>query len=274
MMSRFASKKLDVLSEMADVEHVNISTTTHPLARRIARLVRDRITRAGERLWRLDDFADLPFEAVAQALSRLARKGVIQRLSKGVYYHHPQTAFGKSRPNPVAILKLAGTRTTVFPAGIAAANLLGFTTQSGKRGEVSTSALSLPRKLLGDDTVIHTRRPAAWAGLSQFDAALLDFLRGHAKASELSPEQTLRKTLKLLAEEGRFERLLRVAETEPPRVRAMLGALGEQIGKNPKALRRLRNSLNLFSRFEFGALAGLTHAREWQAKERRRHETL
>jgi hypothetical protein len=48
----------------------------------------------------------------------------------------------------------------------------------------------------------------------------------------------------------------------------MLGALGEQIGTNPKALRRLRDSLNPFSRFDFGELVGLTHAREWQAKER------
>ena len=245
------------------------SLTPHAPARGIAPLVRNRIIRAGERLWRLNDFADLPFEAVAQALSRLTRQGVIQRLSKGVYYHHRQTAFGKSRPNPDTIQKLAGERASVFPAGIAAANLLGFSTQSGKGGEVSTNALSLPRKLVGDNTIIHTRRPAAWAGLSQLDAALLDFLRGHARASELPPDETLRKTLRLLAEEGRFERLLRIAETEPPRVRAMLGALGEQMGRNSKALRRLRASLNPFSRFDFGALAGLTHAREWQAKERR-----
>ena len=35
----------------------------------------------------------------------------------------------------------------------------------------------LPRKLLGDDTVVHTRRPDVWKNLSETDAALLDFLR-------------------------------------------------------------------------------------------------
>ena len=49
-------------------------------------LVRRRIERAGERLWRLEDFDDLPFSAVAQSLSRLTREGTIERLSKGVYY--------------------------------------------------------------------------------------------------------------------------------------------------------------------------------------------
>jgi len=213
--------------------------------------VRQQIERGGERLWRLDDFRNLPFEAVAQALSRLTRQGRLERLSKGVYYSTRQTAFG------------------VFPAGIAAANLLGFTTQTPRRSEISTSALSLPRKLVGSDTVIHTRRPEAWASLSESDGALLDFLRRAGRTSELSPEETIRRTVKLLTEKGRFERLLRAAASEPPRVRAMIGAIGEQLGKNRAALRRLRDSLNPFSRFDFGLLAGLRHARNWQARERR-----
>src|SRR5205823_3772927 len=212
------------------------------------------------RLWRLEDFRDLPYTAVAQALSRLTRQGLLQRLSKGVYYRPLQTTFGRSLPNPAAMQKLASRRKDVFPSGIAAANLLGFTTQMAGRGEVATSALSLPRKLIGSDTVIHTRRPQAWAGLSDADAALLDFLRRAGNTSELSNEETLRKTLALFSEKGRFERLLKIADTEPPRVRAIMGAIGEQIGKKPAALRRLRDSLNPFSRFDFGALHGLLHA--------------
>ncbi len=231
--------------------------------------VRQQIERGGERLWKLEDFRDLPFMAVAQALSRLTRQGRLERLSKGVYYSSRNTAFGKSRPNPATIQKLASRRQTVFPSGIAAANLLGFTTQTAKKNEVATSALSLPRKLVGSDTVIHTRRPEAWAGLSESDAALLDFLRRAGRTSELSPEETIRRTIMLLSEKGRFERLLRIAASEPPRVRAMIGAVGEQLGKNRGALRRLRNSLNPFSRFDFGLLAGLRHARDWQAREHR-----
>jgi hypothetical protein len=236
--------------------------------------VRQRIERGGERLWQLEDFRDLSFTAVAQAFSRLKRDGTLERLSKGVYYRTRDTAFGKSRPNPATIQKLAAKRKAVFPAGIAAASLLGFTTQTAKRGEIATSALSLPRKLVGSETVIHTRRPQAWASLFEEDAALLDFLRRGGATSELSPEETIRRTLKFLFGKGRFERLLKVADSEPPRVRAMLGAIGEQIHKNKAVLRRLQDSLNPFSRFDFGVLSGLSHARKWQAKTPRSHEAV
>ncbi|MHB8656237.1 MAG: DUF6088 family protein [Terriglobia bacterium] len=204
--------------------------------------------------------------AVAQALSRLMRQGEVERLSKGIYYRARETAFGKSRPNPAAIHKLASGRKTVFPSGIVAASLLGFTTQSARRSELATSSLSLPRKLVGEDTVIHTRRPEAWAGLSQTDAALLDFLRRAGRPSELPPRETVRRTLTLFSENGHFERLFKVADSEPPRVRAIIGAIGEQLGKSDAALRRLRASLNPISRFDFGQLTGLQHARKWQAK--------
>lgn len=238
-------------------------------ARQVTPLIRRRVQAAGERLWRLADFRDLPPQAVAKAFSRLAREGFLQRLSKGVYYRTRPTAFGKSLPNPAALQKLVSRRKTAFPSGIAAANLLGFTTQTARRAEISTTALSLPRKLIGSDTVIHARRPEVWASLPEADAALLDFLRQGGKTSELSPEETVRRTLTLLSERGRFDRLLKVADSEPPRVRAILGAAGEQIGKPPAALTRLRASLNPLSRFDFGLLAGLRHAGSWQAKERR-----
>src|SRR5690348_10588025 len=97
---------------------------------RITNSVRRRIAHGGERLWRFEDFRDLPFAPVAQALSRMARQGEIDRLSKGVYYRSRPTAFGRSRPNPAALRKLAGQRSVMFPAGVAAANLLGFSTQT------------------------------------------------------------------------------------------------------------------------------------------------
>jgi hypothetical protein len=235
----------------------------------VADCVRRRVRQGGERLWRIADFRGASFSAVAQALSRLTRAGELQRLSKGVYYRSRRTAFGRSSPNPADVRRLAEHERTVFPAGVPAANLLGFTTQASARGEVATSGLSLPRKLVGGDTVVYTRRPAAWAGLSATEAALLDFLRRGARTSELPPEETVRRTLALFAEPGRFERLVRVAPYEPPRVRAILGAIGEQIGKRRVVLDRLRDSLNPLSRFDFGLLAGLPSARRWHAKERK-----
>ena len=265
-MSSFFDLKLDIFLEIAILGDMKVSAQSTP---RTAEIVRQRIQRGGEWLWRLEDFRDLPFTAVAQALSRLAKSREIERLSKGIYFRSRPTAFGPSRPNPAAIRKLAPPRMRLFPSGIAAANLLGFTTQNAKRGEVATSALSLPRKLIGADTLIHTRRPEAWSTLSDTDAALLDFLRRGGETSELSAEKTIRRTLALLSERGRYRRLLKIADTEPPRLRAMLGALGQMLAKPAATTAHLRTSLNPFSRFDFGVFIALPNARSWQAKEHR-----
>lgn len=235
--------------------------------RSTASSIRLQIERGGEKLWRHNDFRDEPFPAVAQTLSRLTRNGTLQRLSKGVYYRPRTTALGPSRPSPTAIKELAERTKTIFPAGTAAANLLGFSTQTPRRSELATSALSLPRKLVGSETRIHARRPEAWKSLSETEAALLDFLRKGGKTSELSAERTIQKTLVLLATDRHLERLLKVADSEPPRVRALLGALAEELEKVPATRARLRACLNPLSRFDFGEFTSLKHARKWQAKE-------
>jgi len=240
----------------------------------IAETVRQRIEDGGERAWRLVDFKGMSFTAVAQALSRLTRQGMLQRLGKGLYYRPRQTAFGLSQPNRAQIRALPVQRRGVFPSGVAAANALGFTTQNAARVEVATDGPSLPRLIVGKDTVIHTRRPESWRALSETEAALLDFIRNRAESSELPPGETVEKLLEHFGEPGRLDRLLKVAPSEPPRVRAMLGAIAEQLGQPEKRLSALRQSLNPLSRFEFGHLVLLKHAREWQAKERRRHEAV
>lgn len=247
---------------------------TETAARTTSETIRARIEGGGERIWQFTDFAGLPPAAVAQALSRLTRQGLVQRLGKGLYYRSRETAFGPSKPNRSQIQALPLRRKGVFPSGVSAANLLGFTTQNPGRVEVATDGPSLPRLIVGKETVIHTRRPESWRELSQEDAAFLDFLRNRGAASELPPAETVSRLIALAREQGRLDRLLRVADSEPPRVRAMLGAIAEQLGKPRGALKRLRESLNPLSRFEFGILAALTHAGAWQAKEYKRRETL
>jgi Family of unknown function (DUF6088) len=240
----------------------------------VAETVRRRIEAGGERVWRLVDFEGMAFTAVAQSLSRLSRQGILQRLGKGLYYRPRLTAFGLSRPNPAHVRALPTLRQGVFPAGIAAANLLGFTTQNPVRVELATDGLSLPRLIVGKEAVVHTRRPESWRTLPETDVALLDFLRNRGASSELSPEETVGKLIGYFREQGRFERLLKVAPAEPPRVRAMLGAIGQQLGQPAGRLTELRKGLNPLSRFDFGILAALECAGQWQAKERKTRETV
>lgn len=240
----------------------------------VAENIRKQIEAGGERIWRFVDFEGMPFTAVAQALSRLTRQGVIERLGKGLYYRPRQTAFGQSKPNPSQLCSLSSQKDGIFPAGNAAANLLGFTTQNAAKVEVATNKLSLPRLIVGKETIIHTRRPECWKELSAKEAALLDFLRQGGKGSELSSKETVKKLLEYFREEDQFERLIRVVESEPPRVRAMLGAIGQQVGSQKDILIALKKSLNPLSRFDFGNLITLKYAKQWQAKDSKPHEAI
>lgn len=236
----------------------------------IANSVRKKIDGGGERIWQLSDFKREPVAAVARELSRQFRLGRIKRLSKGIYYRSRQTIFGESRPSMSELGSLPIRGKGIFPAGNGAANLLGFSTQNPARIEVATTGLSLPRAILGKEAMIHTRRPESWKKLSAHDAALLDFLREGGRASELSLDATVDKLLRLFRLPGQFERLFRVSATEPPRVRAILGAIGQQIGCEKGWLFTLRRSLNPLTKFDFGNLIALLYAREWQAKEKRK----
>jgi hypothetical protein len=243
------------------------SSTLRPSA---AESIRQRIEATGEGYWRHRDFAALPAPAVSQTLSRLARQGFLQRLGKGLYYRPRPTAFGKSRPSQSAIGQLSVARKVVFPAGISAANLLGFTTQNPVRADLATPARSFPRMIIGKEARLRTGRPETWNGLKPREAALLDFLRERGIASELSPQETVQKLLSHFGEGDTYERLAQIAPSEPPRVRAILGAIGQQLGKDDGLLASLRESLNPLSRFDFGNLSTLKHARGWQAKEQKR----
>lgn len=231
--------------------------------RSAARVVRNRVTRGGSRFWKHSDFDDLPPSAVATTLSRLAREGELQRVGKGVYYRSTPTTLGPSIPAASAA-SAETLRAPLHPAGLSAANVLGLTTQNPRRPEYATPAPGPPTALR--NALVHTGRPPQRASLSAEDGAILETLRERARSSDLSPEETVRRLLRLLGEEERFARVVAAAVAEPPRVRAMLGALGQQLDMSPRYLDRLRGSLNPLTRFDFGVLAALRHAGDWQAK--------
>ena len=180
-----------------------------------AQTVRIRIESSGERLWRLADFGSLPLTAVAQTLSPLSpgchrasgQGPVLPTAAHGV---RPEPA--QSGPAEVADHTAKG----VFPAGTAATNLLGFTTQNPARIELATDSPSLPRRFLGKNALVHTRRPPAWRNLPETDAALLDFLRNRGTSNELLPKQAVDKLLAYFREPGRFERLIKAGASGHP----------------------------------------------------------
>lgn len=225
--------------------------------------VYERVRAGGERYWSLSDFRDLSASAAAHALSRLAAEGELQRVRKGLYYRSKSTALGPSTPSASAMLAQT-THAPLHPAGLTAGASLGLSTQNPARPEFATPAAAAPGILR--DATVYTRRPPSRAELDADDGALLELLRDRARYSDLPPQETVKRLVQMLSDPIRFKRLADAALSEPPRVRAILGALGEQAGAPGSSLDSLRTSLNPISRFDFGMLRALPNASDWQAR--------
>ncbi|QKG55018.1 DUF6088 family protein [Hymenobacter sp. BRD67] len=87
------------------------------------------------------------FGAVAAALSRLSRQGVLKRYAKGQYYRPQTSRFGVLQPSEGAVLRTltsAGGDVVAYPAGVSLYNQLGLTTQVPATTTVATPGCGAP----------------------------------------------------------------------------------------------------------------------------------
>jgi len=213
-----------------------------------------------DRIFTQDDFSHLPRTAVSLALSRLAKSGALLRVARGVYFRPRNTVIGASAPkqHSVEMTLLKGAR----PTGLTAAVILGFSTQQPSTPTYAVPSRDEVTRLKGVKLV--RMRPDH--DLSPEDGALLEFIRDRGKWSELGDRQTIDKLKALLKDKDRFNRLAAAAATEPPRVRALLGAIGELTHAPKPTIQRLHKSLNPTTRFDFGLLKSLPNAKLWNSK--------
>jgi uncharacterized protein DUF6088 len=210
--------------------------------------------------------------AAGRALSRLAQEGLLQRVRKGLYYVPRETLIGKSRPSEPAVTQKVIARKG-RPTGVTAANLLGMSTQVAARPEFALYTSAPPQ---GTGAArLHLRPRIRVQELPTKDAALLEFVRDRGCYGELDAQETCARARAILLEEGTAKPAARTARlrclrdaalVEPPRVRAILGALMQSADLPESLWKPLRESLNAFSRFDFGLFRALPNAREWQAK--------
>lgn len=229
----------------------------------VASLVREAISNSADKIWTYTDFTGMQTAAVSQALSRLYREGLVQRIHKGVYYRPKQTVLGESKVSSAALSsKLLSSNAR--PTGCTAARVLGLSTQVPVEASYAISKTSAPRGVTGVKFTV--RRPVPTVNIGTREAAVLEFLRKRGETSEFSPEETVRRLLNIIKEPGMFAKLLGASMQEPPRVRAMLGALGQKAGFGKKELMNLKATLNQLSRYDFGRLRCMRYAKQWFAK--------
>lgn len=219
--------------------------------------------------------------ALAAALSRLVKAGELIRVRRGLYYWSKATRFGPSRPDPEALVDAALRARGADPvsSGAGEYNRLGLTTQVS--GAVTRATRRrVPRDLVSDllpGIALHTsERPLAeQPGIRAEERTALDALRDVARIPDARPGDIVRRLLALLrAGHLDYARLARFARAEPPRVRALLGALGDELratGAGARApataVHALRASLNPLTSFAIpGVRAELSRAADWKIK--------
>ncbi|MGH7983115.1 MAG: DUF6088 family protein [Candidatus Udaeobacter sp.] len=233
----------------------------------IATKVKKRITRRPDKtIWSFADFSDLDPTAVAAALSRLAKHGDLHRVRRGIYHHPRNTAFGASRPDPAVVAETMFRNRRSVP--IRGHNHLGLTTQVSNE---ITRAVDWPTRvkpIRGVNIRTVTRPLSRQKGINESERAALDALRSLRRIPDTTTVDTLRR-IKSLIRTGILEpaRLARFASAEPPRVRALVGALVESAGCRNSAIDALRTSLNPLTTYRIrGIHQVLPNAATWHVK--------
>lgn len=157
------------------------------------------------------------------ALSRLAAAGELVRVRKGLYWHGKKTRFGMTRPTPLEVaVAIAGPGSG--PAGVAAASMLGLTTQVPGTVEVAAPG-KVPEPLNG---VRFRSRPYSRQArkLRPIEVAVLELLRDPA-AAESSWSDVERRIAELMAtKKVRAQVLAQEAADEPhPKARERWAAI-------------------------------------------------
>ena len=197
----------------------------------VAPEVRKRILGSRDRFWRPEDFDGSP-DAVAQALSRLARSGEVRRVRRGLYWRGAPTRLGMAPPPAGRLASAVTGGTGSGPAGWSAALALGLSTQVARREAIAVPGRS-PRS---PGSIRYVSRAASTKRrderLRPTEVALLEVLRDWEGLVEVPAADAVAR-IEHLASDGtlRLDRVARASATEPPRVRERLRHLLATLGR-------------------------------------------
>jgi len=193
--------------------------------------------------------------AATKAIERLKNKGTIKKISKGLFYKPKITIMGPLGPNYEVLLKrflyLNGKRTGYITGG-ELYNRLNLTNQNYFRTKIATNRSR--RKI--EKGWLKTSTVKAYTEITEDNYQLLGMLDALKDIKNISDSSVI-QVIKILG--GKLEifnstdiqTLIHLSLSYPPRVRALLGAILEEIFGNTFDLSTLKNSLNPCTSFKF-----------------------
>ncbi len=195
------------------------------------------------------------FQTAAKALERLQAKGVIKKLSKGVFYKPEKTVFGELQPDYGEQLRpylYENGKRIAYETGFSLYNRMGLTTQMAFRIKLASRSkrISINRGTIKADAI------KSYAEVTEANYELLGFLDA-IKDIKRIPDCSVSKAVKILSSkisklnEKQISDLVKYALLYPPRVRALSGAMLEDL--NIKAnTEKLKQSLNPLTTIKLG----------------------
>lgn len=227
-------------------------------AMKLAEQIRTRIKRLPNE--KFFGYADLgidksDYQTAAKALERLQKKGSIKKISKGVFYKPEQTVFGELKPDYNEQLNqylFKDGKRIAYETGFSLYNQLGLTTQMAFRLKIASRSkrISINRGALKADAV------KSYADVTDENYQLLGFLDAFKDLRNIPDSNVRTSVIRLSAKikqlnDQQIAELVQYALLYPPRVRALAGAILEQINSKV-SVQKLKESLNPLTKFKLG----------------------
>lgn len=206
-------------------------------------------------------------EAVIKSLNRMAASGKISKLSKGKFYKPENTVFGALQPNQYQVVKdllEEDGKTIGYLTGYSIYNQLGLTTQVSNTIQIGKNEVRSKFKrerytisfIKQKNTITKDNIPFL---------QVLDAARYIKKIPDTSIDAACIRLLNIVKElsDKDVSTLIRLAQKYPPATRALIGAILDEVEKQPLT-NSLMKSLNPISKYNLkGADKVLSLTEKW-----------
>jgi hypothetical protein len=208
------------------------------------------------------------YATAAKALERLQKQGIIRKASKGVFFKPEQTVFGELGPNYDKYLErrlFKNGKRIGYITGSALYNSLNLTTQM----TFSPSVAFTGRGSKIEKGWLRTRPVKAYVAVTDENYQLLgilDALKDIKSIPDTRPDYAIKILMNRMKkyEEETIKQLIAYALSYPPRVRALLGAMVENVFESKFDVEILRQSLNPLTKYKLTiSKALLPNASTW-----------
>jgi len=195
------------------------------------------------------------YSATSKAIERLIKKGIIKRISTGVFYKPKQTLFGELGPDEEKLITpylFSNGKRIAYVTGLLLYNKMGLTTQIPN--EISIACRE--KRIYISKGNIKASAVKSYLEVTDQNYKFLEFLdvlKDFKKIPDLSKMAgiSILTNIVLALSNNQMGELIQIALAYPPRVRAFLGALLESIDSKLDST-NLKDSLNPLSEYNIG----------------------